>query len=99
MPEYGLLIDYEYCTGYHTCEVACKKVLQLPVGKYGINLNQVLMEVSPGKWFNVYIPIPTDLCNLCEERVKKGETPSCVKHCQAAAMKFGKIDELAEIYD
>ena len=24
--EYGLLIDYEFCTGCHTCEVACKKV-------------------------------------------------------------------------
>ncbi len=22
-PEYGLLIDYEYCTGCHACEVAC----------------------------------------------------------------------------
>ena len=24
MPKYALLIDYEYCTGCHSCEVACK---------------------------------------------------------------------------
>ena len=29
---YGLFINYEYCTGCHTCEVACKKALGLPEG-------------------------------------------------------------------
>lgn len=23
MARYGLLIDYAYCTGCHTCEIAC----------------------------------------------------------------------------
>ena len=26
---YGLLVDYDYCTGCHTCEVACRKALDL----------------------------------------------------------------------
>ena len=34
--EYGLLIDYEYCSGCHACEVACKKRLGLPEGEFGI---------------------------------------------------------------
>jgi len=38
MARNGLLIDYEYCTGCHTCEVACKQELDLPVGKWGIKL-------------------------------------------------------------
>ena len=35
---YGLLIDYEYCTGCYSCEVACKNELKLPHGKWGIKL-------------------------------------------------------------
>ncbi|HCF70666.1 MAG TPA: oxidoreductase, partial [Syntrophomonas sp.] len=38
MSRNGLLIDYEYCTGCHSCEVACKKELELPKGKFGIKL-------------------------------------------------------------
>ena len=26
MAQQGLLIDYEFCTGCHTCEMACKVV-------------------------------------------------------------------------
>ena len=29
--KYGLLIDYEFCTNCHTCEVACKKTHDLPM--------------------------------------------------------------------
>ena len=32
----GILINYEYCTGCHSCEVACKKRLGLPEGEFGI---------------------------------------------------------------
>ncbi len=31
---YGLLIDYEFCTGCHACEVACKMELSLPNGQW-----------------------------------------------------------------
>ena len=79
--EYGILIDYEYCTNCHTCEVACKKVLDLPVGQYGINWNK--------------IPVPTDLCDLCAERTAEGRLPSCVHHCQSGIMYYGTLEELA----
>jgi len=97
MPEYGLLIDYEYCTGCHTCEIACKQEHDLPVGKWGIKvLSLGPMKLSSDKYFLVYIPIPTDICNLCEHRVKMGKLPSCVHHCQANVMKFGRIEELVQ---
>ncbi|RLF04803.1 MAG: oxidoreductase, partial [Thermoprotei archaeon] len=35
MPKYGLLIDYEYCTGCHTCEVACKQEHNLQPDQWG----------------------------------------------------------------
>ena len=71
--QYGLFINYEYCTGCHVCEVACKKVHDLPEGQYGI----VLCEDGPrkninGKWELTYLPLPTHLCDFCEERVKAG---------------------------
>ena len=38
MTQYGLLIDYEYCTGCQSCEVACKEEHNFPVGKWGIRV-------------------------------------------------------------
>jgi Fe-S-cluster-containing dehydrogenase component len=97
LPENGLLIDYEYCTGCHTCEIACKQEHNLPVGKWGIKLVELgPMETSPERFFLVNIPVPTRLCNLCAGRVRSGLMPSCVEHCQARVIKFGSIEELAE---
>ena len=28
----GILINYDYCTGCHSCEVACKKASACPKG-------------------------------------------------------------------
>ena len=45
MTQYGLLIDYEYCTGCQSCEVACKEEHNFPVGKWGIRV----LDEAPGK--------------------------------------------------
>ena len=97
MPTHGLLIDYDFCTGCHTCEIACKQEHNLPVGKWGIKVFEFgPMEIQSDKYLITYIPYPTDLCDLCEERARKGKLPSCVKHCQANVMKYGTIEDLAE---
>lgn len=97
MDRYGLLIDYEFCTGCRSCEMACKVELNLQRGKWGIKIVQVgPWEIETDKWQYTYIPIPTELCNLCEPRVAQGKEPSCVHHCQAQVMKYGKVDNLAE---
>lgn len=94
---YGLLIDYDFCTGCHSCEVACKKELKLPVGQWGIKVAQDgPRELENGKWEYTYVPIPTSLCNLCENRVAEGRKPTCVHHCQAGIMEFGTIEELKD---
>jgi anaerobic dimethyl sulfoxide reductase subunit B (iron-sulfur subunit) len=100
--QYGLLIDYQYCTGCQTCEVACKEEHDFPVGKWGIRV----LDDGPwqkddaddqGKSYNWNrIPVPTDLCDLCEDRVKAGKAPTCVHHCQAEVMVFGTIEELTK---
>ena len=95
MPRNGLLIEYEYCTGCYTCEVACKQENDYPVGKGGIKLNKIVTEL-PDKLRIDYIPFPTELCNLCAARTSNGEPPACVKHCQAGCMMYGTIAELAK---
>ncbi|CEP66575.1 4Fe-4S ferredoxin-type, iron-sulphur binding domain [Moorella glycerini] len=96
MAKYGLMIDYEYCSGCQSCEVACKNELDLPLGKWGIKVLQLgPWELGPKKWEWDYIPVPTSYCNLCEKRLAMGEVPSCVLHCQAGVIEFGPVEELA----
>ena len=97
MAQYGLMIDNEFCTGCHSCEVACKNELDLPLGQWGIKL----LELGPwkkedGKWEHNYFPVPTSLCDLCVERIEKGEKPACALHCLAQVIEFGTLEELAK---
>jgi Fe-S-cluster-containing dehydrogenase component len=95
-PEYGLLIDYEYCTGCHTCEIACSQEYDWPAGMAGIKVIEVVEQMPKDRAYLAYIPFPTELCVLCARRTKKGLEPACVQHCMAACMKYGRIEELAK---
>ena len=98
--ENGLLIDYEFCTGCHTCETACKVEHGFPHGQWGIKLAQIgPFEIEPQKWDFHYVPMPTALCDLCAERVEEGRWPTCVHHCQAQVMEYGPVEELAKRMD
>ena len=96
MPRYGLMIDYEFCSGCHACEVACKQEHDYPVGRGGIHLCEITTELPSGRIRIDYVPFPTAYCDLCARRVAEGEPPACVKHCQAATMYFGTVAELAK---
>ena len=97
MARNGLLIDYEYCSGCHVCEVACSKEYYIPIGQWGIKLAEIgPWQISDDKWQLTYIPVPTELCNLCTERVAAGKQPACVHHCQANVMSFGPVEELTK---
>src|ERR1017187_2301580 len=99
MPKKGLMIEYEYCTGCHSCEVACKQEHNYPVGRGGIHLNEVITEL-PDKTLRIdYLPFPTQHCNLGASRTMRGEQPACVKHCQAAIMFYGSLAELAKLME
>ena len=95
MRKYGLLIDYDYCKGCHTCEVACQQEHDFPAGKNGITVTEyeyeTYMKVSIDN-----LPFPTDLCDLCINRYQAGEEPACVKHCQSRCMTFGYLDDLVK---
>jgi len=99
MERKGLMIHYEYCTGCHSCEVACKQEHNYPVGRGGIHLNEIIVEL-PDKTLRIdYLPFPTQHCNLCASRTMRGEQPACVKHCQAAIMFYGSLAELAKLME
>ena len=98
MAESGLLVDYEWCTGCHSCEMACAVEHGFPQGQCGV----VVCEVGPwsygpenDRWQVGYQPAFTDQCDLCAARTVKGGTPTCVKHCQAKCLEYGPLDELA----
>lgn len=97
MNQYGLMIDYEWCTGCYSCEVACRNEHSLPLDKWGIKLTEIgPWKVGDRKWEWNYIPVPTDLCDMCADRVAKGKKPACVHHCQALCMEYGTIEELSK---
>jgi len=95
-PKHGLLIDYEYCTGCHTCEVACAQEHHWPAGMAGIKVIEVVEKLPNDKAYLAYLPFPTELCVLCASRTQQGLEPACVQHCMAACMTYGPIDELVK---
>lgn len=103
MARNGLLIDYTYCSGCHTCILACQQEKGYNVGQDGITLHQIGPRIIPGsdnasdKWEYDYVPVPTELCDLCAERTAKGKKPACVHHCQALCMEYGDVEDLAKI--
>lgn len=96
----ALVINYEYCTGCHTCEVACQVEHNLAAGQYGIKILQDgPRQLESGKWEYNYLPMPTSLCDLCADRVAEGRLPKCVHHCQAGIMDFGTVEKMAEVVE
>ena len=98
MARNGLLIQYDWCTGCHACEVACKQEHSYPVGVCGIKVDEVIMN-NADKVTVDYTPFITRYCDLCADRTKSGEEPACVKHCQATCISYGKLADLAKAQD
>ena len=99
MAEYGLLIDYEYCTGCESCVVACKEEHGFPVGKWGIRVldDGPWQKDDSGEGGNCFnwnkIPVPTDLCDLCADRVAGQGRPSMC-YCCTLCNECGRADEM-----
>ncbi len=91
----GMLVDYEYCTGCHSCEVSCKQRFELGSDEWGIKVAENgPWKYGEGNWEWDYIPIPTDVCDLCADRREAGKKPLCEQHCQALVIQVGPLDEL-----
>ncbi len=98
MARKALLLDYRWCTGCHSCELACQVKNELPPDQFGIKLNQVgPWEYAPDTWEYSYFPVLTAQCNLCADRMAEGKLPSCVQHCQANCIQVLDASEAAKI--
>ncbi|MBQ9955313.1 MAG: oxidoreductase [Eggerthellaceae bacterium] len=96
MTQYALYLNYEFCTGCHSCEVACRNEKKIPLGDFGMKLLEDRpRQHADGSWHWDYIAYPTELCDLCADRVAEGKMPSCVQMCQAKCLHFGTIEECA----
>lgn len=97
MTDFALLIDYQYCSGCHSCELACRNALGLGLGEWGIKVLEDGPRQRPdGSWQWDYVPNVSDLCDGCASRTAESEMPSCVQHCQAHCLEWGTATEMAE---
>lgn len=96
---YAMLVDYAWCTGCHSCEMACRKEHGLPDDQYGIKINRMIWPIDDESWVYTYLPAPTDQCDTCNARRAQGKLPTCVHHCQAKCLEFGTINEMVNRLD
>lgn len=103
MAKYGLLVDAQWCSGCHSCEIACQMEHNLPVGQTGIQVVKigpwVIGDEADEKWQFSYLAIPTDQCDTCAARRAAGKVPTCVQHCEDQCIQFGTLEELSEHMD
>ena len=97
MSRYSLLVDYKYCTGCHSCEIACNQEYDRPIGLTGIKVFESTMAFGDKFYIN-YMPVRTDLCSFCTGRIKKGKQPACVQHCLSGCLEVSETRELAESF-
>lgn len=93
----ALLFNYQYCSGCHSCEIACRNELGLDLEQWGIKLTEVRpFQVAEKDYEWIYQPVPTKLCNLCAERVEAGKDPACVHNCLAFCIEYGTLEEMTK---
>ena len=95
MANYGLLVDAQWCSGCHSCEIACQMEHGLPVGETGVKVVKIgPWAIGPEEdenWQFSYLPIPTKQCDTCAMRRGAGKVPTCVQHCQSQCLEFGTL--------
>lgn len=96
----GLLIDYDWCSGCQSCELACRNEHGWELDTHGIKVLELGPYSMSGQKDKAiewnYVPTPTALCDLCAGRVARGEVPTCQLHCLAGVITYGQIEELAK---
>lgn len=93
MKSHVMIINYQYCTGCHACEVACRNEKELPIEEWGIQITQHGPAVILGESMWDYIPVPSCACDLCIDRIMEGKVPSCQLHCLAACIEVVPVED------
>ena len=64
--------------------------------QYGIKVVEFSYEKEGRRIIDNH-PILTEHCTFCMDRVRNGDKPSCVQHCQSQCLQFGKVEELIKV--
>jgi Fe-S-cluster-containing dehydrogenase component len=83
-----VMMDWHRCIGCRYCMAAC------PYGSRSFNWRDprpFLKSVDPG--FPTRTQGVVEKCNLCDERLARGEAPACVEACQEKALVFGDLED------
>lgn len=95
-PNGYILVDYDWCTGCHSCEMACSTEHGMALGQSGVQVNRMgPWQIEGERWQFDNGLIFGDQCDGCAKRVGAGKLPTCVKHCQAQCLTYGTLEELA----
>ena len=96
MPTHGLLFDYEYCTNCGSCVASCKVEHNLPKGQNGITMfGDGPWKVDDEYWNYNWYALPTDLCDMCADRITNGGDAACAHVCLAQCIEYGDFMDLA----
>jgi Fe-S-cluster-containing dehydrogenase component len=95
--QYGLVVDLDRCTGCYACEVGCAQWHDVPSDRKWITLKTIGPERINGKLRLDLMPIATEECTLCGDRLKEGLAPLCVVTCTTQALAFGDDRKLLEL--
>lgn len=96
MEKSALVIDYKYCDGCMTCQLACRNEKELTGDEWGIKVLQVGPDKFGEDWLWNYIPTLSERCDLCESRVDGGGVPSCVLHCLSQCIELVPYEALPQ---
>jgi Fe-S-cluster-containing dehydrogenase component len=94
--EYGLLIDYEWCTGCYVCLIAGRNANNLDIDRACITISEEERMVDDRVLFD-FMPMPTGDCGLCAPRTQRGLIPTCAHHCPPKIIKWGSRAELEKL--
>jgi len=93
----GLVVNLERCTGCFTCEVACKQEHNLPEGERWIRVETLGPYEVNGELAMDFVPLATDECDLCKNRVAAGGEPFCVETCPTQALGLHNEEQILRL--
>jgi len=96
MKRFWLAADLDRCVGCHVCEVACKQENDLPEGTNWIRVVEIGPASVQGRLVMDFLPMVSDECDVCKNRVDGGLEPFCVSACPTDALRFLHTSDVLE---